>query len=173
MNKIFLMGYMGSGKSTIGKILANKVNFNWIDLDLLIEKKEGLPVKDIFKFKGELYFRKLENQVLIELLNSDENCIVSLGGGTPCYSNNIELLKKDAYTTIYLKRSIEYLSKKLHSKKNERPLIADKNEYELNDFIAKALFERSFFYNQSKYIINGDNKSKVEIANEIINLIQL
>jgi shikimate kinase len=173
MDKIILMGYMGAGKSTIGKILAQKIKFKFVDLDKVIEKNENLSVNEIFNLKGELYFRKIENAILKEVLNSEENQIISLGGGTPCYSNNIDLFKKDNFKTIYLNRSVENLVENLKGKKDKRPLLKNMDDLQLLEYISKHLFERSFYYNQSQIIINSDNKSKEEITDEIIQKIQL
>lgn len=92
MKKIILIGYMGCGKSTIGKLLAKSSDFEFEDLDFFIEKKLETSIETIFKTKGEIYFRKIENQYLVELLNSNEKMVLSLGGGTPCFTNNNEIL---------------------------------------------------------------------------------
>lgn len=168
--KVFLVGYMASGKSTIGKALAKKMNFKFIDLDQYIENKEVLSVSEIFKLKGEIYFRKKETSYLKELIESDNKVIISLGGGTPCYGNNMELLlnSEDAIT-IYLKASLNELVKRLSKDKQSRPLIAHlTSEESLLEFIGKHLFERSNFYCQSSKTINVDNKPKDEIVEDII-----
>ena len=103
MKKIILLGYMGCGKSTIAKLLANSTSFSYLDLDEIIEKNENASVKNIFSEKGEIYFRKLEHQILEKLINNQESFILSLGGGTPCYSNNHEFLKSSNVISIYLK----------------------------------------------------------------------
>ncbi|GAL68567.1 shikimate kinase [Jejuia pallidilutea] len=167
---IVLIGYMGSGKSSVGKILAKKLNYNLIDLDDFIEAKEHATVSEIFKTKGEIYFRKKETEYLKTLLQLKENTILSLGGGTPCYGNNMDvILNTEHATSIYLKGSLSFLSKKLFKKKAKRPLIAHiETETLLKDFIAKHLFERSQFYNKAQIHIVTDHKEKSEIVEDII-----
>ncbi len=158
---------MGSGKSTIAKLLSEKLQIPCLDLDKIIEKNCEMTVSEIFKEKGEIYFRKLERELFLELMDSNETSILSLGGGTPCYSNNHELLKTDKAVSFYLKASIETLFNRLSKKKMKRPIIANMNDDELKEFIAKHLFERSFYYNQVDYVIDIDNKSAKKIGKEI------
>jgi len=171
MKKIVLIGYMGSGKSTIAKSLSKSIHFKCYDLDEVIEKEKHLSILNIFEQKGEVYFRKLEHQVLEKILKENENMILSLGGGTPCFSNNQELLKGEGITTVYLKASIEKLYERLSKQKTNRPLVANKSAEELKEFIAKHLFERSFYYNQADYVISTDYKSPQETASEIQSLL--
>jgi len=171
MRKIILLGYMGCGKSTIANRLSNITNIPYIDLDKSIEERTNLSINEIFKQRGEIYFRKLEREVLIELLNAPENLIIGLGGGTPCYTNNHELLKREDIVSIYLKASVETLFDRLLSKKSKRPLIADKTDDELKEFIAKHLFERSFYYNQAQYIVAIDGKTKDETTQDILDIL--
>ena len=167
---IILIGYMASGKSTLGKKLADKIDYDFIDLDDFIENRENLSVVKIFKKKGEIYFRKQEAHYLKELLHLDKNMILSVGGGTPCYGDNMKLiLNTENVKSIYLKASIPKLVDKLKNKKNKRPLIAHiKKKKDLTEFIAKHLFERAPFYNEAQIKINTDNKSKEDIVEEIL-----
>ena len=167
MKKIILLGYMGCGKSTIAKLLANLTSISYLDLDEIIEKNENASVKNIFSEKGEIYFRKLEHQILEKLINNQESFILSLGGGTPCYSNNHEFLKSSNVISIYLKASVETLYDRLLYSNSERPLIANKNPEEMKEFIAKSLFDRSYYYNQAQFKISVDGKSSEEIISEI------
>ena len=171
MKKIILLGYMGCGKSTIANKLSGKIQIPYVDLDEFIEKKTNLTINQIFENHGEIYFRKLEHTHFVELLNHPEEIIIGLGGGTPCYANNHELLKGDHVTSIYLKASIDTLYKRLVSNKAKRPLIADKNEEEMRKFIAKHLFDRSFYYNHAQYKVNVDDKTIEETVNDILNLL--
>ena len=167
MKKIILLGYMGCGKSTIAKLLAEKVNLPYLDLDEIIEKRENATVKSIFSQKGEIYFRKLEHEIFTDLIKNSNSFILSLGGGTPCYANNHELLKGEYVFSIYLKGSVSTLYDRLRNANTERPLIADKNPEEMKEFIAKNLFDRSFYYNQAQYKINIDDKTVGAILAEI------
>lgn len=169
MKKIILLGYMGSGKSTVGKLLSKSIGYNSLDLDNVIETDQGLAISEIFEKHGELYFRKLEHQVLKEILKTDDDAIISLGGGTPCYSNNMELFKDKNIITIYLSCSVDELFARLNFNKSKRPLIANMSDNELKEYIGKHLFERSVFYNQAQITINSNGKSREDIVGEIRN----
>jgi shikimate kinase len=171
MKKIILLGYMGCGKSTIAQKLSGMLSIPYVDLDEYIENKAKMSIKEIFESKGEIHFRKLEHTYFLELLNNPDKIIVGLGGGTPCYANNHELLVGDGVTSVYLKASIDTLFNRLVSNKSKRPLIADKNEEEMKEFIAKHLFDRSFYYNHAQYKVNVDDKSIEETVNDILNLL--
>ncbi|MUH37454.1 shikimate kinase [Zobellia amurskyensis] len=166
--KIVLLGYMGSGKSTIGRLLAQKKDLEFIDLDNYIEQAENMSVSDIFKNKGELYFRKKEYQYLHEVLAQKNNFVLSLGGGTPCYGNNMQAILEETKNAFYLKVSIPELTKRLLKEKDERPLVRNLAEEELPEFIGKHLFERSYFYNQANKVISCDNKNQQEIVTEVV-----
>lgn len=168
MGKIILSGYMGSGKSSVAKWLQEKMGLPLHDLDQTIETKTQHSIAELFAQKGEIYFRKLEHETLKELLRQPQPFILSLGGGTPCYANNHELLQASGINWIYLKASPETLLDRITNDKTERPLLSGKTPAELKDFIAQHLFERSFFYNQAKYKITTDGKTPDDIATEIV-----
>ena len=168
MKKIILLGYMGCGKSTIANKLSKLIEIPFVDLDKKIEEKVSLSINAIFEKYGEIYFRKLEHEVFIELLNSPEQLIIGLGGGTPCYANNHELLKGDSIVSVYLKASIDTLFNRLSHNKSKRPLIADKSDEEMKEFIAKHLFDRSFYYNQAQYKVIVDDKSIDQTVLDIV-----
>ncbi|WP_289063082.1 shikimate kinase [uncultured Zobellia sp.] len=165
--KIVLLGYMGSGKSTIGKLLSKERGLEFIDLDNYIEEAEQMFVPDIFKTKGELYFRKKEYAYLNEVLAQKDNFVLSLGGGTPCYGNNMQAVLDATKNAIYLKVSIAELVNRLLKEKDQRPLIMNIPEDELPEFIGKHLFERSYFYNQTDKVISSDGKNPEEIVAEM------
>lgn len=171
MKKIILLGYMGCGKSTIAQKLSGMINIPYVDLDEYIEEKAKMSIKDIFQKEGEIHFRKLEHQYFVELLDSPDKIIIGLGGGTPCYANNHELLIGDGIISIYLKASIETLFNRLAPNKSKRPLIADKSDAEMKEFIAKHLFDRSFYYNHAQHKVNVDEKSIDETITDILNLL--
>lgn len=166
--RIILVGYMASGKTSIGKKLSKKMNVPFIDLDSEIESIEGMPISKIFKTKGEVYFRKMETYYLKTILESQDNFILAVGGGTPCYGTNMELMNSYG-DTFYLKSSLKNSYAKLAKLKNKqkRPLISDIPEDRLEEFIAKHLFERVPFYEKAKHCITIDNKKKKEIVDEI------
>ncbi|RYJ51670.1 shikimate kinase [Flavobacterium petrolei] len=171
MRKIILLGYMGCGKSTIANKLSKNIGIPFVDLDKKIEEKVNLSINAIFEKHGEIYFRKVEHEVFIELLNSPEQLIIGLGGGTPCYANNHELLKADNVVSIYLKASIETLFSRLSANKSKRPLIANKSDAEMKEFIAMHLFERSFYYNQTQHKVVVDDKTIDQTVLDIIALL--
>lgn len=171
MRKIILLGYMGCGKSTIASKLSKTTNIPFVDLDKVIEEKTNSSISQIFEEHGEIYFRKLEHEVFVELLNSPENIIIGLGGGTPCYANNHELLKGENIVSIYLKASIDTLFNRLVINKDKRPLIANKNEEEMKEFIAKHLFDRSFYYNHAQHKVIVDGKNIDETVNDILEIL--
>jgi shikimate kinase len=171
MKKIILVGYMGSGKSTIGKLLADKIKFSSYDLDYCIENEQNLSVSEIFEQKGELYFRNIEHRTFVAILDKNEDIVFSLGGGTPCYYDNHKLLNSENVISIYLKASIETLVERLKSEKTKRPLLSKLNDLEKKEFVAKHLFERSFFYNQAKFSLSVDGKSPEIIVAEIEKLL--
>ena len=163
---------MGSGKSTIAKLVSNKLQLPFKDLDLCIEEQEQMSIPTIFKTKGEIYFRKIEHLVLKELIASEESFVLSLGGGTPCYANNHQLLNENGIVSIYLKTSIEELYQRLNAGKETRPLVSNKKSpEELKEFIAQHLFERSFYYNQATFTLNTDGKSPQEVVVEVESLL--
>jgi len=167
---IFLIGYMGSGKSIIGKKLSNTLNYSFLDLDDYIQLKEGKSITDIFKNRGEIYFRKIESKYLEEVIKDKFNTVVSLGGGTPCYGQNMSIIKNANNTSsIYLKASISVLAERLFKEKNNRPLISHiQDKKELIEFIGKHMFERNPYYTQSDITVTTDQKSINEVVESII-----
>ena len=168
-NTIFLIGYMGSGKSVIGRELSKSISYSFYDLDNFITTNEGLTINQIFEQKNELYFREIETKYLKELISKDEDKVVSLGGGTPCYSNNMDLILKTTNAdSIYLNRSIDFLVDRLFHKISFRPLIAHlKSKEELKEFISKHLFERNQYYLSSKKILKTNNLKIDEVVKEL------
>ncbi len=168
--KIVLIGYMGSGKTTVGQQLASKLKIPFKDLDQEIEIVEEKTISQIFSEKGEIYFRKAEIKILKDILNDQNNLVLATGGGTPCYSNVMNVLKSDKNCiTIYLNSSLDTLTGRIFNEKRKRPLISHlSTKEELKDFIAKHLFERSFYYNQSSYKIKTDGLTVEEVVNKII-----
>ncbi|MDO5655451.1 MAG: shikimate kinase [Flavobacteriaceae bacterium] len=168
--EISLMGYMGSGKSHVGKILAKRLGVDFYDLDDLIELDNNSSIQEIFSSKGEIYFRKNENKILADFLSSKSEYVLATGGGTPVFYDNLDLLKKHS-TTIYLYLSPVHLAERLKLEKLHRPLIAHVNDENLTEFVAKHLFERNIFYQQAHYIVPAAVRSAEVICNEIIDKI--
>lgn len=162
---------MGVGKTSLAKKIANKVGISCYDLDEVIEKSENSSIESIFKNKGEVYFRRIEHQLFKDFIEKEDNFILSLGGGTPCYANNHFFLQNEDVISIYLKASISTLTEKLKNKREKRPLVKNLAIDELQEYIAKHLFDRSFYYQQSKITVVVDDKSKKEVVKEILKLI--
>jgi len=153
--RIFLIGFMGSGKSTLGAQLARLVGYQFIDMDHMIEETAEMSIPEIFNEHGEEVFRKWEYDILHELCRR-EKLVISTGGGAPCHSNMMDLMNTHG-TTIYLKLSPEALKTRLIQSSAERPLIMGKSEPELLDFIKSLLEKRELFYKRAAHIVDGIN----------------
>jgi shikimate kinase len=165
--KIILVGYMGSGKSAVGKKLAEVMQIPFVDLDFFIEKNQKKSISEIFKDDGELQFRKLEHTFFVALLQNSDSFVLALGGGTPCYANNHLLLQQENVFSVYLKTNLETLVERLVFEKKNRPLISNLPDDEMTAFVGKHLFERSYFYNFSKFIVSTNQKTVLEICEEV------
>jgi shikimate kinase len=164
--RIFLLGFMGSGKSTHGRKIAQMMGYDFVDMDLWIEEVNGMTVPEIFNTRGEPFFREQE-RITIENLSKLERVVVATGGGAPCHGNNMELMKRSGLT-IYLKLSPEALLSRLKVSKNKRPLLEGKSEEEMRQTIMEMLSERESFYAGADMIIDG-----LEHVNErVVNAIQ-
>jgi len=165
--RVFLTGYMGCGKSTIGRKVAALMGINFIDLDKFIEERNFKSVPDIFAQEGELAFREKERQSLLEV-SQFEDIVVGTGGGAPCFFDNMQVMN-EAGITIYLAPDNEILAYRLLKSKTERPLIAGKSRDDLLRFIETALEKRAPFYEKSKIIIRGINDVQPEEVLKLIN----
>jgi shikimate kinase len=157
---------MGCGKSHISKLLSDKLNLKLIDLDREIIAHQNMPIAEIFAKKGEIFFRKQERAILDEILNSETDCILSVGGGTPAYYDNISLINEKS-TSVYLRTSVKTLTQRLLKQKQKRPLIANVPDEQLPEFIGQHLFERQQFYSQAQHTVITDHKTPEEICREI------
>jgi|TARA_B100000767_G_scaffold15112_1_gene14384 shikimate kinase len=166
---VVLLGYMGSGKSTVGSLLASKLELEFQDLDNYIENQYNCSVANIYKSKGEIYFRKIEAVAVKELCSKSSDLVLALGGGTPCYSDTMTyLLKQNKVVTVMLKTSILNLTQRLMDEKSGRPLISNLRNDEIPGFIAKHLFERSAFYNKAEISVLTDMLTKHEVVERVI-----
>jgi len=157
--KVFLIGYMASGKSTLGKALAGALMLPFIDLDVEIERTAGASITEIIDTKGELHFRKIESGVLNELLEQNDTGVFALGGGTPVFYNHMELLNAEG-ETIFLDVPVGELARRLEGD-IKRPLIQNKED--VTEFVAKHMFERRAYYSQAKHRIAGPSISVEEL----------
>ncbi len=168
---IILIGYMGSGKSHIAKVLSKKLELKLIDLDKEISRKNKMTITEIFQNKGEIFFRREEKNMLEEILAREVSCILSVGGGTPTYYNNMEIINQNS-ESFYLQANVATLTQRLLMQKAKRPLIAHIEDEKIPEFIAKHLFERNPFYARAKYVVNTDQKEPQVIVGEIIEQLQ-
>ena len=154
---------MGCGKSSLGKKLAKKKNFNFIDLDNVIETKEGLSVDEIFNIKGEAYFRLLESDLLSSI--ETENSIIALGGGTPCHSNNMQLIN-ELGVSIYLQMNSGLLTDRLFNSKQTRPLIeaVKSDKQKLNELVVSLLNQREVFYSKATISFEASNMTSTKLG---------
>ncbi len=151
--KVFLIGFMGCGKTTLGRKLASRMNCEFIDLDHKLEQQAELSIAEYLSLFGEDAFRKLESEVLKGTQYPD-NAIISTGGGLPCFFDNMEWMKANG-KVVYIKLSPKTLATRLESAKEERPLLQDKRGDELIAFIEQKLAEREGFYAQANIIADG------------------
>ncbi len=168
--KITLIGYMGAGKSSLGQALAQELHLPFFDLDSEIEKDTGYTITETIFNKGELFFRKLEREHLLKLLNRKE-FVLSTGGGTPCYYDNIEEINRQSLS-IYLKYGVKDLYERLEGEQSERPLIAHLEGPALREFIGKHLFERNLYYEKATQVINAKNQETNDILKTIKKLVK-
>lgn len=175
MRRIFLIGYMGSGKTTLGKAFARAMNLQFIDLDWYIEERLRKTVTELFAERGEDGFRIIEKNMLHEA-GEFEDTIIAAGGGTPCFFDNMEYMNRQAQT-VYLKASPDVLFQHLKMGKVERPLLKDKTEDEMKQYIRDSLAIREPFYSRAQYTLdvslleNYDKiKDSVRLLRELLNL---
>ncbi len=162
--KIFLLGFMGAGKTTIGKKLAKALEIPFLDLDQVIEKEEGATITTLFAKLGEAEFRKLEGSYL-KSFSYPEQFLLATGGGTPCFYDHLDWMN-DQGTTIYLKLSSKSLHDRLkNATKEDRPLLQNKNESELLTYIETSLSQREPFYSKAQITLKGENLSIKDFVN--------
>jgi len=164
-SKIFLIGFMGSGKSTAGRKLASQLNWSFIDLDEKIQKKEGMKIPDIFSSKGEPYFRKLEAKALQELKSVKET-VISTGGGTPCFADNMDFMLSSGLT-VYIRMTPLSLKKRLEGSVEGRPLLKEVDMKDLQEYITSKLAEREKWYSRAEIIIDVVNNDLPDLLSLI------
>lgn len=166
MKKIFFIGFMGTGKTTIGKLVSDKLNLDFIDTDSLIEERLNMSISNIFEEWGEEYFRKLEHDVICKIIKSTEGTVIATGGGTPLYHGNLQLMKNNGLV-IGLNTSPKELWRRLQDCQ-ERPLLKQYNTYKK---FCKLYRNRSNIYAQAHITIKTDGKSLEEIVKEVISYV--
>lgn len=169
--RIFLVGFMGAGKSVIGRRIANSLELSFYDLDEEIESRYKMSVSSIFKKYDEACFRKLETTVL-ESFSKQDNFVLSCGGGTPCFANNMNLMNSLG-TTIYIKMLPEELTYRIANSFHKRPLAEGKSEEELSAYVNNTLRIREPFYSMAKITIDGSGTDKDELTDRILQSIEI
>jgi len=167
--QIIILGYMGSGKTTVGRLLAKQLSLPFVDLDNYLSEIHGQSISNLFLEHGEIGFRKLEKTALNNFLDSAQTSVLSLGGGTPCYADNMRSVIQSTPFTFYLSPTISTLSYRLYFEKDHRPMISHLvSEEDLREFIAKHIFERKQFYEQANHILHVSNETPQELVNQIV-----
>ena len=175
MIRIFLTGYMGAGKTTLGKALARDLGVSFIDLDWYIEERFHKTVGELFAERGEAGFRELEKNVLLEV-GEFEDVVISTGGGAPCFFDNMDYMNRTG-RTVFLDVRPAVLFRRLRLAKQQRPILQGKKDGELLAFIEEALAKRAPFYTQAQYVFNADEledrwqiEASVKRLRELLNL---
>jgi shikimate kinase len=153
--KIFLIGFMGSGKTHWGRLLSQKLSFPFFDLDVQIESHEGKSIPEIFSQSGEEHFRLTEKDALHIITESHDSFVMATGGGSPCYFNNIEYMNRSGIT-VWLNAPFDILFQRLMKEKDSRPLLKGLTENQVKGFIAKKFADRKIFYEQAEIVINEE-----------------
>lgn len=162
MIRIFLTGYMGAGKTTLGKALAKRLEIPFIDLDWYIEERYHRSITELFQLYGEAGFRDIERKMLHEVAEF-EDVIISTGGGAPCFFDNMDFMNTHG-TTVFLDVHPDVLFGRLRIARQQRPILQDKTDEELMAFILKALTDRAPFYTKAQHVFSGDkleNRSQI------------
>ncbi|HLN53708.1 MAG TPA: shikimate kinase [Lentimicrobium sp.] len=166
---VFLIGYMGSGKSTAGKKLANRLKFDFVDVDAAIEQMTGKPVAKIFSDEGEDQFRQLEHSI-IKSLTARKNVVIATGGGAPCFFDNIQLMNSKG-VTVYLKMAPGALAKRIIESKSERPLLKYVANEDLPAYINIHLQQREVYYKRAEIVVDGENLKIDELSQLVLKYI--
>src|SRR5579872_6403110 len=165
--KIFLIGFMGSGKTHWGRQLSAKLNLPFYDLDTVIIEKEQRSVAEIFAEKGEEYFRFLEKGTLEAITDGQQSFILSCGGGTPCFFTNIEFMKKHGKVS-WLNTSVDMLTQRLARERKSRPLISDVHDEDLKRYIVRKLCERRMYYQQADVTVGEETTNLDELIRVLL-----
>ena len=170
--KIFLIGYMGCGKSTLGRKIAKATGYRFIDMDATIEEREGASISDIFHYEGEEYFRKAERALIEELGAAEDNLIISTGGGAPTWRDNVAYMNSVGQT-FYLRRTAKQIASRLSPHgRQKRPKLRGLNDEELVAFMTENMAEREPFYSQAAWTIDCAERSDAELIDIILEKIR-
>lgn len=154
--KIFLIGFMGSGKTHWGRLLSQKLNLPFFDLDEQVVSHEGKPINEIFAENGEEYFRLVEKDMLHIITESHDSFIMACGGGSPCYFNNIDYMNRSG-TTVWINTPVETIFQRLIGEKDKRPLIRSLPDDQLRGFIIRKFADRKIYYEQASVVVDDES----------------
>lgn len=172
MKKIFLIGYMGCGKSSLGRKLAKAGGMEFMDMDSIIEQREGASISDIFHYQGEEYFRDAERALIEELGTAEGDMVISTGGGAPAWQNNMELMNSLG-AIIYLRRTAQQIASRLSPHgRQKRPKLRGLNDEELVAFMTTNMAEREPFYSKAKYCVDCAERSDAELIDYILQIVK-
>ena len=172
MKRVFLLGFMGVGKSTLGRIAAAKLSTRFMDFDVLVEQYQEMTISQIFSQCGQAFFRKIEHDLLREVVQTETDFIMGTGGGLPCFHSNLEFMNEHG-VTVYLKAPSSAIVERLWNSSGARPLIANKSREELSAYVEETLRVRSRYYEQAKEILELDlTSSKVLNAGHLVQIIK-
>lgn len=158
---------MGAGKTTLGKVLAERTGIPFIDTDACIEELQGTTIASIFLERGEKAFRNIEKQLLHDIIDSHQECIISTGGGMPCHDSNVELMR-EAGCVVYIRLSVTSLENRLRSEANVRPLLVDRGKSTLEERIRELLAEREGYYARAHVFIDADGLEPRELSARLL-----
>ncbi len=168
--KLFLIGYMGCGKSSLGRKVARRLGVRFVDTDAVIEEREGASISDIFQYEGEEYFRRLERSVIDEVADDTADVVVSTGGGLPVWKDNMETMNRVG-TTVYIRRSAEQIASRLSPYgRQKRPKLRGLSDDEIVDFMTRNMAEREPYYARALHVLDTDGVSDGELADRIVEL---
>lgn len=167
--KIYLIGFMGSGKSHWGRLLSSRLTLPFFDLDKQITEEEGKSIVEIFEQKGEEYFRMAEKETLYILTESHESFVMACGGGTPCYFNNIDYMNNNGIT-VWLNTRMDVLFNRLLDEKDARPLLRNLTDAQLKQFILKKFSERRIYYEQANLVVEESEASVESLIQHIMHV---
>lgn len=168
--KLFLIGYMGCGKSSLGRKVARRLGVRFVDTDSVIEEREGASISDIFQYEGEEYFRRLERSVIDEVADDTADVVVSTGGGLPVWKDNMETMNRVG-TTVYIRRSAEQIASRLSPYgRQKRPKLRGLSDEEIVDFMTRNMAEREPYYARALHVFDTEGVSDGELADRIVEL---
>ena len=170
--KIFLVGYMGCGKSSLGRKVAKAGGMRFVDMDSIIEQREGASVNDIFRYEGEEYFRQLERAIIDELAQSDEDLVISTGGGVPTWQDNMQRINQIG-KSVYLRRTAQQIASRLSPHgRQKRPKLRGLNDEELVAFMTENMAQREPYYALASHCMDCASLSDEELVENILSIVR-